>query len=145
MVKSFLCGWMLGLAAAAAMAAGAVEAEDGRAVRVVIEAQLEALAADDAETAYAHATPGIRAQFRNAAAFLAMVRRAYPMLIRPASTGFLVPEWNAGAIMQGVQFRDREGHYWRALYELQRINGRYALVTMCIGGGQGIAAIIERT
>ncbi len=32
----------------------------------------------------------------------------------------------------------------KALYELQRINGKYALVTMCIGGGQGIAAVFER-
>ena len=32
----------------------------------------------------------------------------------------------------------------KAVYELQRIKGRYALVTMCIGGGQGIAAIFER-
>ncbi|MGZ5261874.1 MAG: acetyl-CoA C-acyltransferase, partial [Burkholderiales bacterium] len=32
----------------------------------------------------------------------------------------------------------------KALYELQRIGGRYALVTMCIGGGQGIAAVFER-
>ena len=32
----------------------------------------------------------------------------------------------------------------KAVYELQRIQGRYALVTMCIGGGQGIAAIFER-
>ena len=32
----------------------------------------------------------------------------------------------------------------KALYELERIQGRYALVTMCIGGGQGIAAIFER-
>jgi acetyl-CoA C-acetyltransferase len=32
----------------------------------------------------------------------------------------------------------------KALYELQRIQGKYALVTMCIGGGQGIAAIFER-
>jgi acetyl-CoA C-acetyltransferase len=31
----------------------------------------------------------------------------------------------------------------KALYELQRTGGRYALVTMCIGGGQGIAAIFE--
>lgn len=31
----------------------------------------------------------------------------------------------------------------KALHELRRINGRYALVTMCIGGGQGIAAIFE--
>ena len=32
----------------------------------------------------------------------------------------------------------------KAIHELHRINGRYALVTMCIGGGQGIAAIFER-
>ncbi|MNX79532.1 Beta-ketothiolase BktB [compost metagenome] len=32
----------------------------------------------------------------------------------------------------------------KALHELNRIGGRYALVTMCIGGGQGIAAIFER-
>ncbi|WP_227814165.1 acetyl-CoA C-acyltransferase family protein [Nitrogeniibacter aestuarii] len=32
----------------------------------------------------------------------------------------------------------------KAVYELQRTGGRYALVTMCIGGGQGIAAIFER-
>jgi acetyl-CoA C-acetyltransferase len=32
----------------------------------------------------------------------------------------------------------------KALYELQRTGGRYALVTMCVGGGQGIAAVFER-
>jgi acetyl-CoA C-acetyltransferase len=32
----------------------------------------------------------------------------------------------------------------KALHELHRIGGKYALVTMCIGGGQGIAAIFER-
>jgi acetyl-CoA C-acetyltransferase len=32
----------------------------------------------------------------------------------------------------------------KALYELERTAKRYALVTMCIGGGQGIAAIFER-
>lgn len=32
----------------------------------------------------------------------------------------------------------------KAIHELHRIDGRYALVTLCIGGGQGIAAIFER-
>lgn len=32
----------------------------------------------------------------------------------------------------------------KAIHELHRIGGRYGLVTMCIGGGQGIAAIFER-
>ncbi|MEO7247531.1 MAG: acetyl-CoA C-acyltransferase, partial [Novosphingobium sp.] len=31
----------------------------------------------------------------------------------------------------------------KAAYELKRIGGRYALITLCIGGGQGIAMIIE--
>jgi acetyl-CoA C-acetyltransferase len=33
----------------------------------------------------------------------------------------------------------------KAMYELVRIGGRYGLITMCIGGGQGIAMVIERT
>lgn len=32
----------------------------------------------------------------------------------------------------------------KALYELERTGGRYGLITMCIGGGQGIALAIER-
>ena len=32
----------------------------------------------------------------------------------------------------------------KALYELQRIKGRYAVSTLCIGGGQGIAALFKR-
>jgi acetyl-CoA C-acetyltransferase len=32
----------------------------------------------------------------------------------------------------------------KALHELHRTGGRYALTTMCIGGGQGIAAVFER-
>jgi acetyl-CoA C-acetyltransferase len=32
----------------------------------------------------------------------------------------------------------------KAIYELHRTGGRYALITMCIGGGQGIAIVLER-
>ena len=32
----------------------------------------------------------------------------------------------------------------KAIHELHRVSGKYALVTMCIGGGQGIATIFER-
>jgi len=32
----------------------------------------------------------------------------------------------------------------KAIYELKRSRGRYALITLCIGGGQGIAMVIER-
>ena len=33
----------------------------------------------------------------------------------------------------------------KLIHELKSINGRYGLATMCIGGGQGIAVIIEMT
>ena len=32
----------------------------------------------------------------------------------------------------------------KALYELARSGGRHGLITMCIGGGQGIALVVER-
>jgi len=32
----------------------------------------------------------------------------------------------------------------KAIYELQRTGGKYGLITMCIGGGQGIAMVVER-
>lgn len=32
----------------------------------------------------------------------------------------------------------------KLVHELARVNGRYGLATMCIGGGQGIAVIVER-
>lgn len=32
----------------------------------------------------------------------------------------------------------------KALHELERVNGRYGLITLCIGGGQGIALLLER-
>jgi acetyl-CoA C-acetyltransferase len=32
----------------------------------------------------------------------------------------------------------------KAIHELHRCQGRYALATMCIGGGQGIAVLFER-
>ena len=31
----------------------------------------------------------------------------------------------------------------KCLYELKRVGGRYGLITLCIGGGQGIAAVVE--
>jgi acetyl-CoA C-acetyltransferase len=39
--------------------------------------------------------------------------------------------------------RDRRDPHHQGAYELQRTGGRYGLVTMCIGGGQGIAMVIE--
>jgi Domain of unknown function (DUF4864) len=77
---------------APATASAAVLAErDARAVRSVIEAQLAAFAADDAERAYSYASAAIRTQFADAASFMAMVRSGYPMVVRPESVTFFQP------------------------------------------------------
>lgn len=126
MLKSFVIGWWMSLAVIAAFAqspgmlSGEVSASDRRAVRAVVEGQLKALAGDNAERAFSYATPAIRRQFHDAAEFVEMVRRSYPMVVRPASTSFMSPHAGRGAILQGVQFRDQEGNRWRALYELER-------------------------
>jgi len=134
MLKSLVCSLLL-TASLASMADGKVRPEElsvseVRAVRAVVEAQLKALADDMPVQAFSYASPAIKSQFHDAATFADMVRRSYPMLIRPASISFFRPEASDGTIIQAVQFRDREGNFWRAVYELQlqpdmswRING----------------------
>jgi len=52
---------------------------------------------------------------------------------------------NGGAIALGHPLGATGGVLLtKALNELERVNGRYALVTMCVGGGQGTATLLER-
>jgi len=107
-----------------------VAESDARAVRAVIEAQLQSFTAADAERAFSHASAAIRAQFGSAANFMSMVRAGYPMLVQPAARSFFVPERAGSTLLQKVQLRDRAGVLWMATYQLQqeadatwRING----------------------
>jgi hypothetical protein len=50
----------------------------------------------------------------------------------------------SGCLARAPDRRDRRDPGNQALYELRRVDGRHALVTICIGGGQGIAAFFER-
>lgn len=103
---------------------------DARAVRSVIQAQLDAFALGDAARAFSFASPGIRKQFGDATNFMHMVRQGYPMVIRPASVSYFQPESKEGAVFQMLRLRDQNGKFWRALYEVRqqadktwRING----------------------
>src|SRR6266853_884585 len=94
------------LAGGAAGTAG-VSSRDARAVRTVIEAQLEALAADDAVLAFSYASPSIRMQFGDASNFMQMVLQGYRMVIRPQEIAFLRPEAIGGTVIQVVYLRDQ--------------------------------------
>ena len=137
MFKSILrpVGWLLlvwfFLAVGPARAADLSE-RDAKAVRAVVEAQLQALAADDAVRAFSFASPAIRSQFGDAATFITMVRQGYPVLIRPAATAFFQPEAVEGTVIQVVQLRDSAGRSWLATYQLQRQADQRWCINGCV-------------
>jgi uncharacterized protein DUF4864 len=116
----FLGTLLLAFAPHFAPAQDAVPPEDARAVRAVIEAQLEAFRRDDAERAFALATPGIRATFGDAQTFMHMVRSSYAAVYRPGSVAFEAPLLVHGQLVQPVRLTDAAGRAWLALYPMQR-------------------------
>jgi hypothetical protein len=108
------------LAPLVAAAQDAVSPGDARALREVIEAQLDAFARDDAASAFSLATPGIRETFGSADNFMAMVRKSYAVVYRPKSVAFEPPVIIDGLVVQPVRMTDAEGRGWIALYPMQR-------------------------
>jgi len=107
-----------------------VSAADARAVRTVIEAQLEAFRRDDAPRAFSYAAPGIRDSFGTPEKFMAMVREQYAVVFRPRSVSFEEPLLVGDDLVQPVRMTDGYGHAWMAIYPMAkqpdgswRING----------------------
>lgn len=129
------CLLVIGLLAPAAAGAAALAAPDARAVRQVVEAQLDAFAADDAGRAFSYASAALQAQFGDASRFMAMVRGAYPMVVRPAAVSFFQAQAQAGTanvVAQAVQLRDHEGRLWLATYLLERQAGDGWRISACV-------------
>lgn len=108
--------------AAASMRSNASPLNDteASAVRQVVFAQIQAFADDDADSAFATATPGVREAIGNPIRFMAMVRGAYPMVYRPATFAFLKPEEDDGTVLQMVTITDGDDKSWIALFALER-------------------------
>lgn len=122
-MKTLIIMWLTALLAQPlAIAAQTAAPADSEALRVrsVIEGQLEAFAADDAERAFSFAAPTIRQMFGTAERFMAMVQAGYPVVYRPASVVFLQPQASGGALLQAVRMTDAAGAVWLVLYQMQR-------------------------
>ncbi len=126
--------WWLVCVCAAATPSTAAEltAADARAARSVIEAQLAAFAADDAERAFSFAAPSIRESFGSADRFMAMVRKGYPVVYRPTSVRFLEPVFEGESLLQRVRMTDDTGASWMVVYELQRQADRAWRIAACV-------------
>jgi hypothetical protein len=114
------CLLALTVATSAAAQSAPVSATDMRSARAVVQAQLDAFAADDGPRAFSLATRNLRQIFGSPERFMAMVRAGYPVVYRPASVAFLIPEWFDRELIQGVHFTDEAGGLWLAIYRLQR-------------------------
>ncbi|MEO7057344.1 MAG: DUF4864 domain-containing protein [Caldimonas sp.] len=108
-----------------------VSPRDTKAVRVVVEAQLDAFAADDAKRAFSYAAPALREMFGTPDRFMAMVRGGYPVVYRPATVTFLNPEWVQGQLVQGVHLTDSSGVLWLATYRLERQQDKSWRISGC--------------
>ena len=118
---ALFCVWFVAsLCALSAGAAEPLEPGDRAAVRLIIEKQLAAFADDEAEQAFAFASPKIQDMFVTARNFMDMVRIAYPVVYRPASLSFQVPYWENDEVWQTVEMRDAQGMDWTAQYTLLR-------------------------
>ena len=127
-----LAGWLAAaLLLLAPMHSWALTEADEKGVRAVVEAQLAALARDDAATAFSFAAPNVRASVGTASRFMDMVRKSYPAIYRPASTAFLQPEEHHGQVIQRVQLMDGDGNAWLALYSVQRQKDKAWRITGC--------------
>lgn len=93
---------------------------DARAVRAVVEAQLDAFRHDDAARAFSYASDGIRETFGSPENFLAMVRASYPVVYRPRSVAFQPAVLYQGLVVQPVRMIDAEGQGWLAVYPMHQ-------------------------
>ena len=121
-----LLGLSCALSAAIAMIAAvsiasAGERDAAASFQRIIASQIDAFRRDAGAEAFAHASPGIRAQFGTANNFMTMVKKGYPQVYRPQSFKFgKVTKEMAGRPTQRVHIVDSRGQSWTALYAFEQ-------------------------
>jgi hypothetical protein len=112
-------------------AAADLAADDARAIRAVVQAQLDAFKADDARRAFSYASPGIQQLFATPERFMAMVQGQYPVVYRPASVAFLQPQRIDGQVSQAVRMTDAGGASWLVMYLMEQQPDRSWRIAGC--------------
>lgn len=119
-VRFFMVVAMAFAASTALKARAAIADPDAREVQGVILAQIAAFAEDDAEGAFATATPSVRESIGTPWRFLALVRGAYPMVYRPTSVTFHKPKGDADLVLQMVEIKDGDDKSWHVIFVLEK-------------------------
>ena len=108
------------MSALAASAPGDPTPREWKAIKAVIGDQLAALKKDDGARAFKHATPGLQAQFGNAATFMQMVHAGYQPLIDARYREYLDGAVVDGQVIQPVRLVLRDDQVLVALYTMQK-------------------------
>jgi len=115
-----------------AASAGPLSPRDEKQIIAVVQSQLQAFAAEDAEKAFSYAAPNIRALMGTAENFLEMVRSQYDIVVHPVSVVFLKPRGGGAESVLKVQLTDEDGDVWTATYTLQRQKNKQWRITGCV-------------
>jgi len=136
---AFRAAVFVGLVAlAGALPAHAQADKNDSAVITVIQQQLDAFAADDAEQAFKYAAPSIKAMSGNAQNFMALVKTRYSVVYRNSNAAFLKPVILGRAALVRVRLTDEKGVNWMAAYTLELQTNQEWLISGCqIQGEQG--------
>jgi Domain of unknown function (DUF4864) len=97
-----------------------VRAGDWKAIRAVIAQQRSAFLAGDAAKAFSYASPGIKAQFGDAATFIAMVRSGYAALLSARYVEFLEGAVIDGTVIQPLRLIETDNTVRVALYTMEK-------------------------
>ena len=96
-----------------------ISKQDEAEIQKVIRQQIEAFQRDDGKTAFALASPGIRAKFRSAEIFMKMVREGYQPVYRPQTWDFLSLEIMQGSPVQILRITGSDGWVYQAFYPME--------------------------
>lgn len=108
-MRSFLVP-VLALAVLLAAPVARADADRDSAIEAIIQGQIDAFLADDLDTAFTFASPGIKGMFRTPERFGEMVRSGYPMVWRPAQVRYLdLRAHPPGGKVQRVMIIDQSG------------------------------------
>lgn len=115
-----LAAWLLGMSLCWTGGSLAQEsdadANESAAIHAVVETQLQAFAADDAETAFDMASEETQALLGSPQALLGIVREWYPPLYRPKNMVFADAEVAGENAIQEVEITDSNGVVWLAVF-----------------------------
>ncbi|MEM9796734.1 MAG: DUF4864 domain-containing protein [Pseudomonadota bacterium] len=109
--------WVTAMALAFGLAGGVAQADE-TAIQGVIDSQIAAFRADDFETAFTYAAPGIQGMFRNPTNFGRMVREGYPMVWRPSQVEYLGTRTQGAIWRQDVLVTDAQGQVFTLAYSM---------------------------